>query len=136
VAEPVEHVDEHLLARVEGPPDMVGVQRGGQAHIDQIDVGVVVDRVDVGAGGEPELGADRSELGRRATDHHDRFDVGVDVVDLGVGHSRNPSPTRRSASPTVSLGTPTRQAAESEAIEIAARVLIASAREASERHRL
>jgi hypothetical protein len=46
------------LPGLHGADGVVGVQASGQAHVDQVDLGVVVDRVDVGRGGKPELVTD------------------------------------------------------------------------------
>jgi hypothetical protein len=66
---------------------VVGMQRRGQAHVDQIDVRVVVDPVDVGGGGEPELVGNLVQLHWCASEDDDVIDMRVPVVDLGVGHA-------------------------------------------------
>jgi hypothetical protein len=79
---------------------MVYMQPSGQAHVDEIDGGVVVDRVQFGGRGEPELGGDLLELRRGAAEDDDLIDGGMPVVDAGVSDSEagaqqaDPSPSR------------------------------------------
>jgi hypothetical protein len=76
---------EHVLSGLKRPQDVLGVQRGGQAHVDQLDGGVVVDAGWVGGGGVAELLGEGLQLGRGAAEDHYLADLGMGVVDVGVG---------------------------------------------------
>jgi hypothetical protein len=76
---------EHVLADRQRPEDVLGVHRGGQAHIHQVDGGVVVDAGQVGGGGIAELLGERVQLGGGAAEDHHVADLGMGVVDAGVG---------------------------------------------------
>jgi hypothetical protein len=78
---------EHVLAGIEAADDVFGVQPGGQAHVDEIDGRVVIDRVQFGRRGEPELGAYLRELRRGAAENDDLIDGGMAMVDAGVSDS-------------------------------------------------
>jgi hypothetical protein len=78
---------EHVPAGIEAAEDVFGVQLGGQAHVDQIDRGVVVDRIQLSGRGEPELGGDLLELRLGAAEDDDLIDGGMAVVDAGVSDS-------------------------------------------------
>jgi hypothetical protein len=73
-----------VLASAQRPGDVLGVQQGGQADIDQLDGGVVVDAGQVG-GGIAELLSEGLQLGRGAAEYHHLADLGMGVVDVGVG---------------------------------------------------
>jgi hypothetical protein len=74
-----------MLAGSKRPQGVLGVQRGGQAHIDQVDGGVVVDAGPVGGGGIAELVGEGVQLGGGAAEDDHLADLGVGVVDAGVG---------------------------------------------------
>jgi hypothetical protein len=63
------------------------MQPGGQAHVDEIDRGVVVDRVQVGGRGEPELRGDLPELPGGVAEDVDLIDGGMAVEDASVSDS-------------------------------------------------
>jgi hypothetical protein len=48
---------EHVLAGIEAAHDVVGVQLGGQAHVDEIDGRVVIDRGQLSGRGDPNSAA-------------------------------------------------------------------------------
>ena len=59
---------EHVLAGLKRPQDVLGVQPGGQADVDQVDGGVVVDAGHLGVVAKPNCSAkDRSLAGVRPT---------------------------------------------------------------------
>jgi hypothetical protein len=74
-----------MLADRQRPQGVLGVQPGGQAHIDQVDGRVVVDAGQVGGGGVAELVSERLQLGGGAAKDRHLPDLGVGVVDAGVG---------------------------------------------------
>jgi hypothetical protein len=78
-----------VLAAVEGSDDAVRVERRGQADVDQVDRGVVVEAVDLGGRGEPELGGHPVQLRGSAAEHDHRLDVGMTVVDASVRHAES-----------------------------------------------
>ena len=74
-----------MLAGRQRPGDVLGVHRGGQAHVDQVDGGVVVDAGHLGGGGIAELVGEGLQLGQGAAEDHDLADLGMGVVAAGVG---------------------------------------------------
>jgi hypothetical protein len=74
-----------MLAGLKRPQDVLGVQPGGQADVDQVDSGIVVDAGQVGGGGVAELLGEGLQLGRSPPEDHHLTDLGTGVVDVGVG---------------------------------------------------
>ena len=73
------------LPRLHGPHGDVGVQPGGQADVHQVHRGIGDHRVQVGAGGEPELVADLRQLLRCPAEDDHLVDVRARGVDRGMG---------------------------------------------------
>jgi hypothetical protein len=76
---------QHVLAGLKRAQDVFGVQPGGQADVDQVDSGIVVDAGHLRGGGVAELVGEGVQLGRGPAEDHHLADLGMGVVDAGVG---------------------------------------------------